>query len=380
MASKIKLIITADDYGVIKYIDDGIIEGIKAGIINTVTVVVNFNHNNYCRKSLNTLVKVLKDKDLLDKVGIGLHLNITMGKPLSVPKDIPTLVNSKNNFYTQRTYFADPGRFDFGEIRDEANLQMATFIDHLQKIAGEHGIPKIPIDHVTSHFNFFHVVPEMVDILTEICETFKKYGKKPRLPIPVRRPLPTFIEYEDLKNALPTADQSKKVALQKTLQEKLEDIKTDTNNYAFWHNLSFAGLGYMFTFLERKSLLPLIDQKFKPKKVRVAHGLFICFYATRRQFTLKVHGFKNILDDLYEAAVMTGVIADGEHFYLEVVHHLGKSITKKQKRNIKISGFDKKYLMKFRPKELEIVKEPDYAKILATPGISHGLFSDMKAP
>ncbi len=85
-----KLIVTADDYGMCDVVDKAIDAGIENGIITTTNVMVN----------METLHNA---KDLWDRyphISIGLHWNVTTGRPISDPQNIPTLVDEKGMFWS----------------------------------------------------------------------------------------------------------------------------------------------------------------------------------------------------------------------------------------------------------------------------------------
>lgn len=68
-----KLIINADDFGISKSVTDGIIVGIKAGVLTSTTIMSNMEWADYA------ISESLKNKINC----IGLHVNLTMGKPLT---------------------------------------------------------------------------------------------------------------------------------------------------------------------------------------------------------------------------------------------------------------------------------------------------------
>ena len=67
-----KLIINADDFGLSKSITDGIIEWILNGYITSTTIMANMRYAEYAVKEAI--------KNNIDCVG--LHINLTVGKPL----------------------------------------------------------------------------------------------------------------------------------------------------------------------------------------------------------------------------------------------------------------------------------------------------------
>lgn len=83
-----RLIITADDYGMSHAVNTAIEEGIAAGIITSTNVMMNMP---FCKDAVK-----LKET----KVSIGLHWNLTCGKPLLKKEEIPTIVAQNGEFYS----------------------------------------------------------------------------------------------------------------------------------------------------------------------------------------------------------------------------------------------------------------------------------------
>jgi len=67
-----KLVVNADDFGFSKSINRGIINAFKIGIVSSTTIMMNM-------PSVNHAIKLYKENIGL---GLGVHLNITEGKPL----------------------------------------------------------------------------------------------------------------------------------------------------------------------------------------------------------------------------------------------------------------------------------------------------------
>jgi predicted glycoside hydrolase/deacetylase ChbG (UPF0249 family) len=75
------IIINADDFGCKESIDRGIARLMRQGCINSASVIVNAEHIEQAAK----MVRQMRDElDWFDRgVSIGLHFNITEGKPLT---------------------------------------------------------------------------------------------------------------------------------------------------------------------------------------------------------------------------------------------------------------------------------------------------------
>jgi YdjC-like protein len=74
-----KYILTADDFGPVDFINQGILEHVEAKKINSVQVLVNGDTESSLTKKLLKLAKVVPDNTVLD---LGVHLTLTSGRPL----------------------------------------------------------------------------------------------------------------------------------------------------------------------------------------------------------------------------------------------------------------------------------------------------------
>lgn len=84
-----KLIVTADDYGMCDAVDQAIEAGIENGFITTTNVMLN----------METLHHAKSLRQRYPNISVGVHWNVTTGKPVSDPKDIPSLVDENGTFW-----------------------------------------------------------------------------------------------------------------------------------------------------------------------------------------------------------------------------------------------------------------------------------------
>ena len=84
-----KLIINADDYGLTINVSKAIILGLKKGILTDTNAIVN-------TPDFKASAEMAHSHGIHE---MGLHCLLTMGKPLSHPESIPSLVNEKGMFY-----------------------------------------------------------------------------------------------------------------------------------------------------------------------------------------------------------------------------------------------------------------------------------------
>lgn len=85
-----KLIVTADDYGMCDAVDKAIDAGIANGFITTTNVMVN----------METLSNARKLRERFPHISVGLHWNVTTGKPITNAEMVPSLVDENGSFWS----------------------------------------------------------------------------------------------------------------------------------------------------------------------------------------------------------------------------------------------------------------------------------------
>ena len=83
-----KLIVNADDFGLTEGVNRAVIEGHVHGIITSASLLAN-------GAAFGSAVAMSKS---YAKLGVGVHLNLTEGRPVSAPSEIPSLANSQEFF------------------------------------------------------------------------------------------------------------------------------------------------------------------------------------------------------------------------------------------------------------------------------------------
>lgn len=84
----IQMIINADDLGMAPGVNQGILETMRNGIVSSTTLMSNMP-SAHAGASLA----------IQHQLPVGIHLNITTGKPVSNPESIPSLVMTDGTFY-----------------------------------------------------------------------------------------------------------------------------------------------------------------------------------------------------------------------------------------------------------------------------------------
>ena len=113
------LIVNADDFGLTAGVSRGILDAHRTGIVTSTTVIVN-------RPIDPALVEQLLDSGL----GVGLHLNLTLGPPVSQPARVQSLVDAEGKF------LRDPLEAAARAKKDEARIELGTQIDAFRGLFG----------------------------------------------------------------------------------------------------------------------------------------------------------------------------------------------------------------------------------------------------
>src|SRR5207247_6497074 len=118
-----KLIINADDFGISRGVNIGIIEAAEAGVVTSASMIVNLP------SFADALDRVVSRASPLPSLSLGIHLNLTLGRPLT---DAPSLTRSKtDDFYALPALVARAslGRLDGAELLRECQAQIDRMIE-----------------------------------------------------------------------------------------------------------------------------------------------------------------------------------------------------------------------------------------------------------
>ena len=115
-----KLIINGDDFGFNREITDGILDSHRRGILTSTTLMTNMPAAEYAAE----------ESKKHSGLSVGIHLNLTLGKPLSGPDKVPALVGPDGNFYGHRRLFSLANRFQLPseQVEREFTAQIEKFL------------------------------------------------------------------------------------------------------------------------------------------------------------------------------------------------------------------------------------------------------------
>ena len=146
-----KVIFNADDFGYSKAVNYGIIETVKNGVVRSTSIMSTMSGFEHA-------VEMYREcKEL--RLGVGVHLNIMTGKPLT--KGLETLVDANGNFYKPALF--ESNKFYFDE--DELMTELCAQVDKVIEIG-------IEPTHIDSHYGMHMQEP----LFPLVCEIAKKYS------------------------------------------------------------------------------------------------------------------------------------------------------------------------------------------------------------
>lgn len=152
----VKLIVNADDFGLSELTNKGIADCFTRGIVTSTTVIANSD----AFKQAVSLAKKLK-------LNVGIHLNLTMCKP--VIEDAEHIADENGLLSNSNIKKAASKKLDLTEVEKEFRAQIEKVID-----AG------ITPTHLDGH-KHIHIFPGIVDIVTQLAKEYNIHGI--RLPL-----------------------------------------------------------------------------------------------------------------------------------------------------------------------------------------------------
>lgn len=143
-----KLVMNADDFGLTEGVTKGILEACEKGIVRSTTALIN---SAYIEEAYELSKKY-------PQLGIGIHLNLTLGKPLT---DVKTLVDENGNFFrgAAKVYSHE---VDYDEIYREWKAQIEKFVQVF------HRLPT----HIDSHHHVHDYTEEALEVTKRLAEEY----------------------------------------------------------------------------------------------------------------------------------------------------------------------------------------------------------------
>ncbi|XP_057294143.1 carbohydrate deacetylase-like [Hydractinia symbiolongicarpus] len=148
--------ITADDFGYCDERNRGILDAVKEGVVNSVSVLMNAS-----------AVESINNKN----IAVGLHLNLTEGRPVAQPCDVASLLDKEGHFFDKLSI---AGHIKGGRIlRVHVDIEIESQIKKFMTVFGH-----TPF-YIDGH-QHVHILPVIIDGLIKLM---KKYEiKETRVP------------------------------------------------------------------------------------------------------------------------------------------------------------------------------------------------------
>ncbi len=163
------LIINADDLCMNDETNNAIIETYQAGIVTSTSAFVTFID------AKQTLQHIHKGYPNLP---IGIHLNLSEGKPVLPASEIRSLVDKDGNFFSIDKIISKLADMKIEEVRKELNAQVKLFLSS-----------GVPLDHINCHHHLAALFTPFHTVMREISLQYK---------VPMRNPVPYTI-YQKMK-------------------------------------------------------------------------------------------------------------------------------------------------------------------------------------
>jgi hypothetical protein len=148
--ARTQLIVTADDYNLSAGVSRGIIAAHRQGIVTETSVMVNLGDLEHTSRWLAEA----------PQLALGLHLNITRGRPLAPLADVAELLGADGQFRGSPQTL--PTLLTAAAVRAEFQAQCAAF---------ERAFGRLP-QHLDTHHHV-HQHPVVLDVLLEVAASWQ---------------------------------------------------------------------------------------------------------------------------------------------------------------------------------------------------------------
>lgn len=192
------LIINADDFGLTKGVTLGILDSMEKGIVTETTAMVNGN-------CFDEGIEEAKRRGIK---GIGIHLNLTWGKPVLPLNKVITLINDKGVF---KKGYNELGKYSLNEIEMELKAQIERFF-----------ASGFQPTHIDGHHHFYGLYPQLMKIVIKLS---KEYS------LPLRFVNEEYREMYKINNIKTTSGFTSEFYGENVSEERLKEIILKYSSY-----------------------------------------------------------------------------------------------------------------------------------------------------
>jgi predicted glycoside hydrolase/deacetylase ChbG (UPF0249 family) len=148
-----RLIINADDFGLCESVNKGIVEAHTKGVLTSATIMTNM-------PAAEQAVEFAKN---LPTLGLGVHLNLTAGKPICIDSSVKLILNSQGYFALSPAKLAIASLIT-SKVRTAVETELASQIQWLINKG-------IKPTHLDSH-KHIHAFPTIFPIVCRLANRF----------------------------------------------------------------------------------------------------------------------------------------------------------------------------------------------------------------
>ena len=148
-----RLIINSDDYGRTPKISRGIREAHLRGVVTSTTCMMNIP---------TTAEDIAVALNETPKLGLGVHLVLTMGNPISAPDTVPSLIDAEGRFLKYRPLLEQLSNIKVEEVKKEWQAQIKAFL----RAAGRKPT------HLDSHHHSSYFSPALFHAMLELAKEY----------------------------------------------------------------------------------------------------------------------------------------------------------------------------------------------------------------
>jgi predicted glycoside hydrolase/deacetylase ChbG (UPF0249 family) len=148
-----QLIINSDDYGRTPEISRGIREAHLRGVVTSTTCMMNIP---------TTAADVAVACKETPNLGMGVHLVLTMGRPISAPESVSSIVDEQGNFFKYTPLIEHLSSIQMDEVKKEWRAQVEAFI----QAAGRKPT------HLDSHHHSSYFSPALFHGMLELAKEY----------------------------------------------------------------------------------------------------------------------------------------------------------------------------------------------------------------
>ncbi len=152
MVSNQKILVNADDFGRHRLINRAVAEAVENGILRSATLMPG-------GAAFDDAVEIARTHPAL---GVGIHLTLVNGNPVSAPEDIPTLVDETGCFYDNHGIFVK--RYFAGKVsKEDIRRELFAQVRKMEKTG-------LALTHIDSH-QHMHMLPGVIDIALDAAKS-----------------------------------------------------------------------------------------------------------------------------------------------------------------------------------------------------------------